>query len=74
VNVATYAAPEMAQQHAQQLIAQNFKANVRQETVRGRSSYRVVIEGLPTEAAAQAAVADLGTRWGVRSAWAMRKR
>lgn len=74
VNVATYAAPELAQQHAQQLIAQNFNAKVRDETVRGRASYRVVIEGLPTEAAAQSAVADLGTKWGVRSAWAMRKR
>ena len=74
VNVATYASPELAQQHAQQLIAQNFKATVRPETVRGRSSYRVVIEGIPSEAAAQSAVADLGTRWGVRSAWAMRKR
>jgi hypothetical protein len=74
VNVATYAAPELAQQHAQQLIAQNFQATVRDETVRGRSSYRVVIEGLGTEAAAQSAVADLGTKYGVRSAWAMRKR
>lgn len=74
VNVATYASPELAQQHAQQLVAQDFKATVRPETVRGRSSYRVVIEGIPSEAAAQSAVADLGTRWGVRSAWAMRKR
>lgn len=74
VNVATYAAPDLAQQHAQQLIAQNFNATVRHETVRGRSSYRVVIEGLNTEAAAQSAVADLGTKYGVRSAWAMRKR
>ncbi|MCC2658658.1 MAG: hypothetical protein K0Q76_3766 [Panacagrimonas sp.] len=74
VNVATYAAPESAQQHAQQLIAQNFDATVRHETVRGRSSYRVVIEGLTSEAAAQSAVADLGSKWGVRSAWAMRKR
>lgn len=74
VNVATYAAPELAQQHAQQLIAQNFKATVRHETVRGRSSYRVVIEGLTSETAANSAVADLGTKWGVRSAWAMRKR
>lgn len=74
VNVATYVEPETARHHAEQLIALNYQATVRPETVRGRSSYRVVIEGLPTEAAAQSAVADLGTRYGVRSAWAMRKR
>lgn len=74
VNVATYVEPDMARHHAEQLIALGYQATVRPETVRGRSSYRVVIEGLPTEAAAQSAVADLGTRHGVRSAWAMRKR
>lgn len=74
VNVATYATPELAQQHAQLLVAENLDAAVRHEKVRGRSSYRVVIEGLPTEAAAQSAIADLGARYGVRSAWAMRKK
>ena len=58
VNVATYPSIESAEQHVQQLIAQNYAASVRHETVRGRSSYRVVIEGIPSEVAAQSATED----------------
>ena len=74
VNVASYPMIEAAQEHAQTLIAQNYKAGVRHETVRGRSSYRVVIEGLPTEVAAQSAARELQSRYGIRAAWVLRKR
>ncbi len=73
VNVASYPSDEAAQQHAQQLVAENYVASVRQETVRGRASYRVVIEGMPTEAAAQSAAAALSSRYGLQSAWVLRK-
>lgn len=74
VNVATYSDPERAQQHARQLVEQRFRAAVRPETINRRAAYRVVIEGLPDESAAQSVVSDLGNRYGLGSAWAMRKR
>ena len=74
VNVATYADPERAQQHARQLVEQRFHAAVRPETINRRAAYRVVIEGLPDESTAQSVVSDLGNRYGWSSAWAMRKR
>ena len=74
INVATFSSPEDAKRHVDQLTAAGFKATARQETVRGRASYRVVIESLATEAAAQSALADLSTRHGFVSAWSMRKR
>lgn len=74
VNVASYPSIESAEEHVQQLNAQSYAASVRHETVRGRSSYRVVIEGIPSEVAAQSAVSDLSSRLGVRTAWVLRKR
>ncbi|MCC2657816.1 MAG: hypothetical protein K0Q76_2924 [Panacagrimonas sp.] len=74
VNVATYEDALTAQQHVQQFQGQGFNAAVRQESIKNRTSYRVVIEGLPNESAARSVVADLGARYGVKSAWAMRKR
>ncbi|MCC2659083.1 MAG: hypothetical protein K0Q76_4191 [Panacagrimonas sp.] len=74
INVATFSSPEDAKRHVDQLTAAGFKATARQEIVRGRASYRVVIESLATEAAAQSALADLSTRHGFVSAWSMRKR
>lgn len=74
INVATYSAADDAKRHVERLTANGFKATSRQETVRGRVSYRVVIESLPSEAAAQSALADLSTRTGNDAAWVMRKR
>lgn len=73
VNVAVHPTLESAQAQVQQLVAQGFNADVRQEMVRGRTSYRVVIEGIPTEVGAQAARADLESRFGLDSAWVLRK-
>lgn len=74
INVATHANADDAKRHVDQLIAAGFKATARQETVRGRTSYRVVIERLPSETAAQSALADLNAKYGNGSAWSMRKR
>lgn len=74
INVATHASYEDAQRHMEQLQSTGFKATVRQETVRGRASHRVVIESLPSEAAAKSALANLSKRYGIESAWVMRKR
>ena len=74
INVATHASYEDAQRHVEQLKSTGFMATVRQETVRGRASHRVVIESLPSEAAAKSALANLSKRYGIESAWVMRKR
>lgn len=74
INVAAHASMEDAQRHVEQLRSTGFKATVRQETVRGRASHRVVIESLPSEAAAKSALANLNKRYGIESAWVMRKR
>jgi hypothetical protein len=74
VNVATYADVDLARQHAQRLVGEGFKAAVREEKVRGRSSFRVVIESLSTESAAQSALTHLADQYGERAAWVMRKR
>jgi cell division protein FtsN len=74
VNVATYADVDLARRHAQRLATEGFEAAVREEKVRGRSSYRVVIESLSTESAAQSALTHLADRDGERAAWVMRKR
>lgn len=74
VNVASYSTPEFAEQQKRELIARGFPATVRNETVRGRASYRLVIEGMPTEAAALTTVGELDARLGLQSAWVLRKR
>lgn len=74
VNVATHPSLEAAELQAAQLNQRNFRTSIRRETVRGRSSYRVVIEGLATEQAANTAVRTLGSEMGLRQAWVFRKR
>lgn len=73
VNVATYASLQSAEQQAEQLRAQNFRTSIRRETVRGRTSYRVVVEGLSSETAAYAAQQALVSQYGLRQAWVFRK-
>jgi hypothetical protein len=73
VNVATHPSLEAAEFQATQLRARNYQTSIRRETVRGRSSYRVVIEGLATEQAANTAVRTLASEMGLRQAWVFRK-
>lgn len=73
VNVATHPTIESAEAQAAQLRAQKFAAGIRRETVRGRSSYRVVIEGLATEQAANDLAKTLVSDLGLRQAWVLRK-
>lgn len=73
VNVATYPSQETAEFEVKKLRAQNLAARIRPETVRGRSSYRVVIEGLASEQAANAALKTVVANEGMRKAWVFRK-
>ncbi len=73
VNVATFPSLESAEQQAEQLRSQHLATGIRSETVRGRSAYRVVIEGLATEDAANKVLSLLVSRLGLRQAWAFRK-
>jgi hypothetical protein len=73
INVETYASLESAEQQAAKLRAQNIQATIRNETVRGRSSYRVVVEGLATEIDAHAMRDRLVSTLGMRQAWVFRK-
>lgn len=74
VNVASHSTLQAAEQQAQELVALGLNAKLRFETVRGYDSYRVVIEGQPSEAAALAVVDNLDERLGLQSAWVFRKR
>jgi hypothetical protein len=74
VNVATHASLESAQAQAQLLKARNYATTIRRETIRGRSAYRVVVEGLPTEQAAASTQSTLASEFGFRKAWVFRKR
>lgn len=73
INVETFPSLESAERQAEQLRSQNFLTDIRRETVRGRSSYRVVIEGLATEHAANSVLHMLVSRLGFRQAWVLRK-
>jgi hypothetical protein len=73
VNVQTYASSEAAEYVAAQLRERQILATVRPEIVRGRSSYRVVVEGLATEDDAKAVLRRVAEN-GARRAWILRKR
>lgn len=63
-----------AEGHATRLIAAGFAALVRSETVRGRASYRVLVAGIDSEAAANGIARSLAERHGYRTAWVLQKR
>ena len=73
VNVATHSSLESAEFQAAQLRSRNLPASIRRETVRGRTAYRVVVDGLATEQAANGVVRTLVSDLGVRQAWVFRK-
>lgn len=73
VNVATHSSLESAEFQAAQLRTRNLPASIRRETVRGRTAYRVVVDGLATEQAANGVVRTLVSDLGVRQAWVFRK-
>ena len=74
INVSTHASLDQANARVAELESVGHQAVVRAEIVRGLNSYRVVIEGLRSDAQAQSVVAELQSRHGLRSAWAFRVR
>lgn len=74
INVLTLTDPAAADQHVRRLTEAGYPAELRAETVRGRSSYRVVIAKVNSEQAADRIVQLLGAKMGYPSAWAMQKR
>jgi cell division septation protein DedD len=73
INIDTYPSQETAELQAAKLRAQDIQASIRSETVRGRSSYRVVVEGLASEGDANAVRDRLVSTLGMRQAWVFRK-
>jgi hypothetical protein len=59
VNVASYPTIDAAKDHARMLVKQKLRAGVREQALPDRMSYLVVIEGYPTEEAAETAAIDL---------------
>lgn len=74
INVLTVADPALAEQHVRTLTAAGYPAELRPETVRGRSSFRVIIPRVNSEQAAGRIVQLLADKMGYPSAWALQKR
>ncbi|TDU30734.1 cell division septation protein DedD [Panacagrimonas perspica] len=74
VNVMTVTDPELAKQHQAVLTRAGYPATVRMETVRGRSSYRIVISGIGSEQGARRTAQLLASKMGYSGAWPLQKR
>lgn len=74
INVLAVVDPALAEQHVRTLTAAGYPAELRTETVRGRSSFRVIIPGVNSEQAAERIVQLLAAKMGYPSAWALQKR
>ncbi len=74
INVMTLSNRENANKHMEHLIAQGHPASIRAEKVRGRMSYRIVLEGIGSGREAQHLVGVLKAEMGYESAWALQKR
>jgi len=74
VNVMTLTDPELAKQHQAVLAKAGYPATLRTETVRGRSSYRIVIGGIGSEQGARRTAQLLASKMGYTGAWPLQKR
>lgn len=74
VNVMTVTDPEVANRHLKTLTDAGYPAVLRQEIVRGRGSYRIVIGGIANEAGARRVAELLATKLGYAAAWPLQKR
>jgi hypothetical protein len=74
VNVTTVTDIEEARQHIATLTSAGYPATLRKEIVRGRASYRVVIEGISNEQGAHRTAQLLATKMGYTTAWPLQKR
>lgn len=74
VNVASFGDGEAGARAVARLTEGGFAAALRQETVRGRASWRAVITGFSTETQANQAARRVVSDYGYRTAWALRTR
>lgn len=74
VNVMTVTDPNVAQQHIARLTGAGYPATLRNEIVRGRASYRVIITGISNEQGARRTAQLLSSKMGYTGAWSLRKR
>jgi cell division septation protein DedD len=74
VNILTVSDRAQADEHVRRLTAAGYPATLREETVRGRSSFRVVIVSVPSEQGAQRLAKLVAEQLGYRGAWALQKR
>lgn len=74
INIMTLSNRESANTHLEHLIAQGYPVSIRTEKVRGRLSYRLVLEGVGSGHGAQRLVGVLKADMGYESAWALQKR
>lgn len=73
VNVMTLTDPKLANDHLTELARLGYPAQLRQETVRGRVSYRLVVGGIGSEQGARR-TAQLLAGKGYPGAWPLQKR
>ncbi|MGQ0698256.1 MAG: SPOR domain-containing protein [Panacagrimonas sp.] len=74
VNVTSFSSPVEADEHVQILVKAGYPASLRTEMVRGRASYRVVVQGLTSQQAAERTVGLLADKMGYTTAWVLQKR
>lgn len=74
VNVMTVTDPEVANRHLKTLVDAGYPAVLRQETVRGRGSYRIIIGGIANEVGARRVADLLVSKMGYAAAWPLQKR
>lgn len=74
VNVMTVTNRTVAVGAVERLREAGYDGALRSETVRGRSSYRVIVAGIESESEAYRTVSLLQTKMGFRGAWALQKR
>lgn len=74
INVVSVSDPVDAERHRRRISAKGYRTSLRTELVRGRPSYRVVVDGLENAEAADSAVQLLSSQLGYTAAWILHKR
>lgn len=74
INVVSVSDPIEAERHRRRISEKGYRTSLRTELVRGRPSYRVVVDGLDNADAADSAVQLLSSKLGYTTAWILHKR